>query len=129
MARARSFIGEMRRMGCRFALDDFGVGFASFSYLKHLPMDLLKIDGSFVRHLDRAREDRLFVRAIVQVAHELGLETVAEFVESREVFELACDLGVDYVQGYHIGKPGPALVAAIIEGRRQSAYKIGRQAP
>jgi diguanylate cyclase (GGDEF)-like protein/PAS domain S-box-containing protein len=109
MARARNFIGDMKRLGYRFALDDFGVGFSSFSYLKHLPVDMLKIDGAFVRHLDRNREDQIFVRAIVQVARDLGLETVAEFVESREVFDLLTDIGVDYVQGYYVGTPDPLL--------------------
>lgn len=128
MARAGSFIGEVKKLGFRFALDDFGVGFSSFSYLKHLPVDMVKIDGTFVRYLDRSREDRLFVRAIVQVARELGLETVAEFVESREVLEILREIGVDYVQGYHIGKPGPTLGRHVVEGRRQRAYKISGQA-
>lgn len=109
MARARNFIGDMKRLGYRFALDDFGVGFSSFSYLKHLPVDMLKIDGAFVRHLDRSREDQIFVRAIVQVARELGLEIVAEYVESREVFDLLIDIGVDYMQGFYIGPPDPVL--------------------
>jgi diguanylate cyclase (GGDEF)-like protein/PAS domain S-box-containing protein len=128
MARARSFIGEVKKLGFRFALDDFGVGFSSFSYLKHLPVDMVKIDGSFVRYLDRSREDRLFVRAIVQVARELGLETVAEFVESREVLEILREIGVDYVQGYYLGRPGPTLEPQLVEGPRQRAYKIGGQA-
>jgi EAL domain-containing protein (putative c-di-GMP-specific phosphodiesterase class I) len=118
MARARNFIGDMKRLGYRFALDDFGVGFSSFSYLKHLPVDILKIDGAFVRHLDSNREDQIFVRAIVQVARELGLETVAEYVESREVYDLLTDIGVDYVQGFYIGTPDQTLTspAAAVSG-------------
>jgi diguanylate cyclase (GGDEF)-like protein/PAS domain S-box-containing protein len=123
MARARNFIGDMKRHGYRFALDDFGVGFSSFSYLKHLPVDMLKIDGAFVRHLDRNREDQIFVRAIVQVARELGIETVAEFVESREVFDLLTDIGVDYVQGFFIGTPGPILSPPAVADDTASAYK------
>jgi len=95
----------MKRLGYRFSLDDFGVGYSSFSYLKQLPVDQLKIDGSFIRHLDTSRADQIFVRAIVQVAQELGLETIAEFVENEEVFTLLKEIGVDNVQGYHIGKP------------------------
>ena len=105
MARAENFITIMKRLGYRFSLDDFGVGYSSFSYLKHFPVDQLKIDGSFVRHLDTSRADQIFVRAIVQVAQELGLETIAEFVENEEVFNLLKEIGVDNVQGYYIGKP------------------------
>jgi EAL domain-containing protein (putative c-di-GMP-specific phosphodiesterase class I) len=95
----------MKRLGFRFSLDDFGVGYSSFSYLKHLPVDQIKIDGSFVRHIDSSREDQIFVRAIVQVASELGLETVAEYVEGQEAFDILTDIGVDFVQGNHIGLP------------------------
>ncbi len=125
MARASSFIGNMKRLGYRFALDDFGVGFSSFSYLKHLPADILKIDGSFIRHLDRNREDEIFVRAILQVARELGLQTVAEYVESQSVYRMLCEMGVDYVQGLYIGKPDPAIVLPRIE--RPAAGTEARQ--
>jgi len=106
MARAENFVTTMKRLGYRFSLDDFGVGYSSFSYLKHLPVDQIKIDGSFVRHIDSSREDQIFVRAIVQVAKELGLETVAEFVESQEALEILTEIGVDFVQGNHVGLPG-----------------------
>jgi diguanylate cyclase (GGDEF)-like protein/PAS domain S-box-containing protein len=127
MARAKSFLGTMKKLGYRFSLDDFGVGFSSFSYLKHLPVSQIKIDGSFIRHLDSNREDQIFVRAIVQVAKELGLETVAEFVETQTVFDLLCDIGIDYVQGYHISQPGPTLTFPTIEPRVQTAYKLRRK--
>lgn len=127
MARARSFIATMKKLGYRFSLDDFGVGFSSFSYLKHLPVDQIKIDGSFIRHLDTNREDQIFVRAIVQVARELGLETVAEFVETADALALLFDYGIDFVQGYHIGKPGPDLAFPTIERPRQTAYKLRRE--
>lgn len=109
MARAENFITIMKRLGYRFSLDDFGVGFSSFSYLKHLPVDQIKIDGSFVRHIDSSREDQIFVRAIVQVARELGLETVAEFVETQEGLDIITEIGVDLVQGNHIGLPNSVL--------------------
>ncbi|MFV1997463.1 MAG: putative bifunctional diguanylate cyclase/phosphodiesterase [Acidiferrobacterales bacterium] len=109
MARAENFVATMKRLGYRFSLDDFGVGYSSFSYLKHLPVDQIKIDGSFVRHIDSNREDQIFVRAIVQVANELGLETVAEFVESHEALKILTDIGVDYVQGNHVGLPNTAF--------------------
>ncbi len=129
MARASSFIGRMRRLGYRFALDDFGVGFSSFSYLKHLPVDIIKIDGSFIRHLDRNREDEIFVRAILQVARELGLQTVAEYVESQSLYRMLCDMGVDYVQGMFIGKPDPAIVPPRVERPRPDPEaRLPRQA-
>jgi len=109
MARAENFVTTMKRLGYRFSLDDFGVGFSSFSYLKHLPVDQIKIDGSFVRHIDENREDQIFVRAIVQVAKELGIETVAEFVENKAALDILSDIGVDCVQGNHIGLPNSAF--------------------
>jgi diguanylate cyclase (GGDEF)-like protein/PAS domain S-box-containing protein len=127
MARARGFISTMKRLGYRFSLDDFGVGFSSFSYLKHLPVDQIKIDGSFIRHLETNREDQIFVRAIVQVARELGLETVAEFVETQAALELLFDIGVDYVQGFHVGRPGPTPVFPTIERPAASGYKLRRE--
>ncbi len=128
MTKAESFIAIMKKLGYRFSLDDFGVGFSSFSYMKHLPVDQIKIDGSFICHLDTSREDQIFVNAIVQVAHELGLMTVAEFVETRETMELLFDMGVDYVQGYYVGKPGPTLAIPMIKRspRRVAGKKIGR---
>lgn len=109
MARAESFLAHMKQLGYRFSLDDFGAGFSSFTYLKHMPVDQVKIDGSFIRYLDTNRADQIFVRAIIQVARELGLETVAECVETKATLDLLLDMGVDYVQGYHLGKPGPSL--------------------
>ena len=85
--------------------DDFGVGFSSFSYLKQLQADILKIDGSFIRDIDKSKHDQLFVKALVDVARGMGMMTVAEFVETQEVYDVIRGLGVDYVQGYFIGKP------------------------
>lgn len=102
---AVEFISRIRQMGCKISLDDFGVGFSSFSYLKHLKVDTLKIDGSFVRDITSSRDDQLFVKALVDVARGLGIRTIAEFVESAQAFDILRRLGVDYVQGYYVGKP------------------------
>ncbi|HHJ13433.1 MAG TPA: EAL domain-containing protein [Gammaproteobacteria bacterium] len=102
---AADFIQRIRQLGCRISLDDFGVGFSSFSYLKHLRADLLKIDGSFIRDIHNSQADQLFVKALVDVARGLGMRTIAEFVESEQVYERVRALGVDYVQGYYLGRP------------------------
>ena len=104
---AHRFVNELKEMGCRFALDDFGSGFASFSYLKTLPVDYLKIDGSFVRHLSQSAVDHTMVDAINQLGHVMGLKTIAEFVETQDVLESLRILDVDYAQGYYIGRPIP----------------------
>lgn len=112
--RARQFARRLADLGCRFALDDFGSGFGSFYYLKHLPFDLVKIDGDFIRDLPRSRADQLTVQAIVQIASGLGKQTVAEFVGDEETMRLLREYGVDYAQGYYIGKPRPACPPAIL---------------
>ena len=96
---------DIKELGCKFALDDFGVGFSSLYHIKQLPIDLVKIDGSFIRHLPEEPEDQALVRAVVEVAKVFGLQTVAEFVENEESLEILSTLGVDYAQGYHISKP------------------------
>ncbi len=108
--RARAFAQRVGDLGCRFALDDFGSGFGSFYYLKHLPFDVIKIDGEFVKDLTSSPADRLTVQAIVHIAGGLGKPTIAEFVESEPTLELLRHLGVDYAQGYHIGRPRPVVV-------------------
>lgn len=105
IAEACRFVETLRGLGCQFALDDFGVGFSSFSHLKHLPVDYLKIDGSFIRDLSRSAVDQHLVRAIVDVAQALGKRTVAEFVSDEESVELLARYGVDYAQGFHIAEP------------------------
>ena len=109
MDQARSLATRLRTLGCRFALDDFGSGFSSFWYLKHLPLDYVKIDGDFVRNLASDPADAVVVRAMVQIARGLGLRTIAEFVEDERTRELLAELGVDYAQGDHVGVPRPAL--------------------
>jgi EAL domain-containing protein (putative c-di-GMP-specific phosphodiesterase class I) len=101
------FITQVRGMGCRVALDDFGAGASSFGYLKTLPVDMLKIDGEFIRGLATDPLDAAAVRCFVEVARALGLKTVAEFVETPDVLELLEQMRVDFVQGYLIHRPAP----------------------
>jgi diguanylate cyclase (GGDEF)-like protein/PAS domain S-box-containing protein len=105
--RAQQFAARLAELGCRFALDDFGAGFGSFYYLKHLPFDLLKIDGEFVRSCTTSTTDQLLIRAAVDIARGLGKKTIAEYVGDEETVELLRKLGVDYAQGFHVGRPGP----------------------
>jgi len=108
--RAQQFAARLAELGCRFALDDFGAGFGSFYYLKHLPFDLLKIDGEFVRSCTTSTTDQLLIRAAVDIARGLGKKTIAEYVGDEATVELLRELGVDYAQGFHIGRPGPLAV-------------------
>jgi diguanylate cyclase (GGDEF)-like protein/PAS domain S-box-containing protein len=103
--KARRFAERLGELGCAFALDDFGAGFGSFYYLKHLPFDYLKIDGDFIRNLTASKADQLTVKAIVQIAHGLGKRAVAEFVGDDATLRLLGRYGVDYAQGYHAGRP------------------------
>jgi diguanylate cyclase (GGDEF)-like protein/PAS domain S-box-containing protein len=104
---ARRFAHSLTELGCRFALDDFGAGYASFYYLKHLPISYLKIDGEFVRELPRSPKDQLIIKALVDVCKGLGIRTIAEFVGDEETVDLLREIGVDFGQGYHLGKPAP----------------------
>jgi diguanylate cyclase (GGDEF)-like protein len=105
--KAQRFIEKFRAVGCRFALDDFGAGMSSFAYLKHLPVDFLKIDGGFVKDMADDPIDRAMVEAINSVGHVMGKQTIAEFVNSERVMAALRDIGVDYAQGYGIAKPQP----------------------
>ena len=107
MKEAREFAHELRELGSQLALDDFGTGFGSFYYLKHLPVDYLKMDGEFIRNLPRSSVDEHMVRAIVEVAKGLDIRTVAEFVGDDETIDLLRLHQVDYAQGFHVGRPGP----------------------
>jgi len=104
---ARRFAERLRQLGCRFALDDFGSGFGSFYYLKHLPFDYLKIDGEFVSGCLGSRTDQLIIESVVRIARGLGKETVAEFVSDGQLESFLRSQGVDYAQGFHIGRPVP----------------------
>ena len=107
MDAAVELIQRMGDLGCRFALDDFGSGFASYLYLKRLPVDLIKIDGAFIRNMLEDEGDRLFVKALNEVAQGLGRLTVAEFVEDEATLAMLREVGIQYAQGFHIGRPAP----------------------
>ncbi len=107
IAQAQRFIQVLRGMGCTFALDDFGSGLSSFAYLKRLPVDYLKIDGSFVRNIVHDETDYAMVKSIQQIGNVMAIRTVAEFVENMAIAERLQELGVDYLQGYALGKPRP----------------------
>jgi diguanylate cyclase (GGDEF)-like protein len=107
LSEATRFIGELRALGCRFALDDFGSGLSSFTYLKNLRVDFLKIDGAFVRDMTKDRLDRAMVSAINEIGHIMGMRTIAEWAETDEVIEQLRLSGVDFVQGHAAGPPLP----------------------
>ena len=104
---ASTFLSILKTIGFSFALDDFGSGLSSFGYLKTLPVDYLKIDGMFVKDIINDPIDRAMVESINNIGHIMGMKTIAEFVENDEIRAVLDDIGVDYVQGYGIGKPEP----------------------
>lgn len=104
---ASRFIYILKEHGFRFALDDFGSGFSSFNYLKNLPVDYLKIDGSFIRNMDRDRVDYTMVQAMSSMGRVLGLETIGEFAQNAEIIRMLREIGVDFAQGYGISEPKP----------------------
>jgi diguanylate cyclase (GGDEF)-like protein/PAS domain S-box-containing protein len=112
--RARGFAARLRAIGCGFALDDFGAGFGSFYYLKHIPFDFVKVDGEFIRNLPTSSTDQLILDSIVQMSKGLGKRTIAEFVGDAETVEVLKAHGVDYAQGYHVGKPRPVAEALAV---------------
>ncbi|MBC8006592.1 MAG: EAL domain-containing protein [Prolixibacteraceae bacterium] len=118
----QEFIAQMKSMGCRFALDDFGAGFSSFYFLKRFDVDYLKIDGSFVRDLASDSASRLFVRALCDVARGLNKQVVAEWVEDQSVMEILVGMGVQYGQGFLFARPMP-FPAAIAVGQQRRAGK------
>ena len=105
LEKAADFIREMKEVGCRFALDDFGSGLSSYAYLKHLPVDFVKIDGVFVKEIVSDISDYAMVKSIHEMAKFLGKKTVAEYVENDEILKMLQEIGVDYVQGWGIEKP------------------------
>jgi diguanylate cyclase (GGDEF)-like protein/PAS domain S-box-containing protein len=110
-SQANRFIQALKELGCKFALDDFGTGLSSFGYLKHFPVDYLKIDGSFVREILHDPIDREMVRSINEIGHLTGKQTIAEFAENAEIIQMLTDIGVDFAQGYGIAQPSRVLKA------------------
>ncbi len=109
MDRASSLIQSLRNVGCQFALDDFGTGFSSYSYIKNLPIDFIKISGSFIEDIRKDKVDQVMVRSIVQVAKALGKKTVAENIEDKTTLKMLKKLGIDFFQGRYFGEPLPEL--------------------
>jgi EAL domain-containing protein (putative c-di-GMP-specific phosphodiesterase class I) len=109
MERAKAFCTGVQRLGCAVALDDFGAGFGSFQYLKHLPFRYLKIDGDFIRRLPSSPKDQLVVKALVEVVRGMGRRTIAEFVGDAPTVRLLRSYGVDYAQGFELGRPHPLV--------------------
>jgi len=112
-AQASRFINALKELGCNFALDDFGTGLSSFGYLKHFPVDYLKIDGSFVKEILHDPIDREMVRSINEIGHLTGKQTIAEFAENEEIITMLKGMGIDYAQGYGVSEPQRVLMAAI----------------
>jgi Amt family ammonium transporter len=124
---AVEFINALQDYGVTFALDDFGAGVSSFGYLRSLPVDCLKVDGQFVRHIDASPFDRGIVSAINEIAHAMGMETVAEFVENASLVQQLASIGVDYLQGHHIGAPQPlAFYLGVDDAMSRAAESSGR---
>lgn len=107
LSRATEFILQIKQMGCKFSLDDFGSGLSSFSYLKNIPVDLLKIDGIFIRDITSDPINKAFVESIHNIGKMMGIKTTAEYVENEEILKCVKSIGIDYAQGYHIAKPIP----------------------
>lgn len=107
LSKTRNLINRLKSSGCRFALDDFGSGLSSFAYLKNLPVDYLKIDGCFTRNIHDDEMDYALVESINQIGHILGMKTVAEYVDSEDKMDQLIKIGVDFAQGYYIGRPQP----------------------
>ncbi len=112
LTKAAQLMHELKALGCRFALDDFGIGMSSFAYLKYLPVDYVKIDGVFIRDIVADPMDHAIVEAINRIAHILGLKTVAEFVDDATILDELRGIGVDYAQGYFIAKPEALVTTA-----------------
>lgn len=104
-------VENIRALGCYFALDDFGAGFSSFHYVKKFPVDYLKIDGQFIQNLLNDETDQVFVKAMIEIARKLGKRTIAEYVDDPRLLALLQELGVDFAQGYLLGKPEPSLLS------------------
>ncbi len=106
-----NFIKKMKSLGCKFAIDDFGSGFSNFEHILKLDIDYIKIDGSLIKSIEISKQNEIFVKNIVNLAKELGIETIAEYVYNKSIYDKVNSLGVDFMQGYYIGKPKSLYVA------------------
>ncbi len=123
LAAAAELMRALKALGCRFALDDFGTGMSSFAYLKHLPVDVLKIAGVFVKDMATDPMDHALIDAINKIAHILGMQTVAEEVEDAQTLAKLTELKIDAVQGYFIGAPEELPIAAVPPAELKSAAR------
>jgi len=105
----KKFIFEMKKFGCQFAIDDFGSGYSNFAHIYELNFDYIKIDSSLVKNIIKDEKSKIITKAIIDFSASLNIKTVAEFVEDKESLELLKELGVDFIQGYYIGKPSSKL--------------------
>jgi diguanylate cyclase (GGDEF)-like protein/PAS domain S-box-containing protein len=124
LAAAEEFITALKDIGCQFALDDFGSGFSSFAYLKHLAVDKLKIDGAFVKGMAHSSVDQAMVESMNQVAHALGKQTVAECVENEETLTILKEMGIDRAQGNHIGRPNAVPALSVLQDPHAEALML-----
>lgn len=104
-----TFLNEIKKFGCKVALDDFGSGYSNFERISKLPIDYIKIDGSLIKNINTSANDEILVQMIVKVSKKIGVKTIAEFVHSKEVYEKVINLGIDYAQGYYIAEPMPTI--------------------
>ena len=109
------FVHQIKKLGCKFALDDFGVGFSSFYYIKKLDIDYLKIDGSFIQKLPENENDQVFVKAMVEISRVFGMKVIAEWVENETTSNMLKTLGANYGQGYYFGKPAPEFLSGEVK--------------
>lgn len=119
MTKAVEFITHIKQMGCNFSLDDFGSGLSSFSYLKNMPVDNIKIDGAFIREIHTDSINKVFVESIHNISRTMGIKTTAEYVENEEILNCIKEIGIDYAQGYHISKPLP--VSTLLDEQKAKA--------
>ena len=126
LSKAMEFIAQIKQMGCKFSLDDFGSGLSSFSYLKNMAVDHIKIDGIFIRDIHTDPINKIFVESIHNISKIMGIKTTAEYVENEEILNCVKSIGINYAQGYHISKPTPVkdLLANINAGRDKTENKV-----
>jgi EAL domain-containing protein (putative c-di-GMP-specific phosphodiesterase class I) len=117
-----AFVDTLKELGCRVAIDDFGAGYTSFKNLKHLAVDMVKIDGAFVKNLSQDASDRVFIKTMVELASTFGMETVAEWVGDEATARILADTGITYMQGFHFGRP--LLAKALPELKAQRTVVV-----